>query len=151
MQTIEWETYEYEYKEKSPDWYWALGIIAAALAAVAVMLDNFLFAIVVIIGTVTLALLSIRKPDLLRCEISERGVSVNGELHSYAALKYFGIDEDAHPQKLILVSDRKFSQELILPLPEEWHKIREFLIQYVDEDSDLKESAVQKVMDYLGF
>jgi len=33
--TITWSAPEYHYYEKTADWYWALGIIAAALLVVA--------------------------------------------------------------------------------------------------------------------
>ena len=38
---IKWSALEYEFHEKTPEWYWALGIITAALVLAAVILHNF--------------------------------------------------------------------------------------------------------------
>ena len=38
---IKWGAPEYEFHEKTTEWYWALGIITAALVLAAVILHNF--------------------------------------------------------------------------------------------------------------
>ena len=42
---FEWEGTEYRFEDKSADWYWALGIIATAIAIAAVLFNNILLAL----------------------------------------------------------------------------------------------------------
>ena len=34
---IRWSGYEFEYKEKTADWFWAVGIIVVSLAAISII------------------------------------------------------------------------------------------------------------------
>ena len=46
-ETLLWEAYEYEPKERSADWYWIVGIIALAICVVSLIYGNIIFAILV--------------------------------------------------------------------------------------------------------
>ena len=37
MDKIVWEVMEYEHKDRAPDWYWAVGIIALSSAVIAIV------------------------------------------------------------------------------------------------------------------
>ena len=148
--SIEWQTEEYEYKHKSPDWFWALGIIAVASAVAAVLFGNFLFAIVIILGSVTLSLHAGRRPEIINYRIDKKGVRSGNTLYPYATLNSFCIDED--DRFLILESDRLLVPHVFLPLPRDadMDEIHEYLLQNLAE----KEHGVpitQKVMDLIGF
>ena len=47
---VEWSAPEFDYHEKSSDWYWALGIITFGFFVLALLLKNWLFAILVVLG-----------------------------------------------------------------------------------------------------
>jgi len=51
---IEWDAHEYEHRERSPDWFWAVGIISVSVAVAAVIFGNIIFGILVIIAAFTL-------------------------------------------------------------------------------------------------
>ena len=63
--TIAWQTFEYQNRARSSDWFWVVGIIAISAAAAAILFKNFLFGILIIIATFTLMLQAARKPRLL--------------------------------------------------------------------------------------
>lgn len=147
---IEWQTEEYEYRHKSSDWFWALGIIAVAGAVIAVLFGNFLFAIVIILGSVTLSLHARRRPGVVSYRIDKKGVRAGKTLYPYATLNSFCIDED--DRFLILESDKLLVPHIFLPLPREadMDEIHGYLLQNLAE----KEHGVpitQKVMDLIGF
>ena len=146
---IEWQSEEYEYRHKSPDWFWALGIMAVAGAVVAILFGNFLFAIVIILGSVTLSLHAKRTPEIVNYRIDKKGVRAGKTLYPYASLSSFCIDED--DKYLIIESEKLFVPHIFIPLPREadMDEIHDYLLQNLEE----KEHGVpitQKLMDFFG-
>jgi hypothetical protein len=147
---ITWEVHEYEFQEKSPDWFWALGIITLALAIVALLFSNVLFAFLIVIGALALGFFARREPELLRIEVTERGIRVNALLYPFSTLESFGIDEEDAP-KLVLKSQKPLMPYIILPLDgEQVHTVHSFLISHLPEE-DHAEPASHKLMNALGF
>jgi hypothetical protein len=149
---ITWEAHEYVHAEKNRDWYWALGLIAIAGAVAALLFNNVLFAVLIIIASFSLALFASRKPDLVTFTLSQRGVRVDDDLYPFQSLESFGIDETPNKTpKLILKSNKIFSPGLVIPLegihPDEVH---DFLLDFLPE-GDHAESLSHHLMEYLGF
>src|SRR3990167_234841 len=71
-----WQAPEYDHSSKSIDWYWAMGIAAAVLFTTAILLKNFLFAVIVILGTFSVTLFSARKPRIINFSFTPRGVQI---------------------------------------------------------------------------
>ena len=150
---LTWHAHEYEYKERGVDWFWALGIIAITGAVTAIVLSNILFAILIIVGALTLALYAARKPNIIPYEVSERGVRIDNALHPYKSLESFWIDDEYEHRepRLFIKSDRLFMPAIVIPL--ESHslaEIRECLLCYLDEE-EYTEPFPYKIMEYLGF
>ena len=151
-QRISWEGYEYEHKDRSVDWYWAVGVIAIALAITAIIYKNILFAIFIILGAFTLLMYAARKPEKVYFEISRRGVRVNKTLYPFSTLESFCIHDNSHSPKIIFQSQKLFMPHIIIPLSEEIdvESLHNFLIEFIDEDEH-RESISEMIMDYLGF
>jgi hypothetical protein len=149
--TIEWEAPDREERVHSPDWYWAVGIVALSITVAAILLENTLFAVLVIISTVVLFLRSLQKPQVVRYELTSRGFWVNKEFRPFTALDSFWIADLSPEPKLILKSKGLIAPLLIVPLmgtdPE---RVREFLEEFVVE-TELHEPLSRRVMDHLGF
>ena len=63
---LEWRAFEHEHIHKSSDWFWALGIIAIAGAVTAIIFNNILFAIIILVGAFTLSVHAVKKPNLVK-------------------------------------------------------------------------------------
>ena len=149
---ISWEAHEYVHVEKTKDWYWALGLMAVAGAVAALLFNNVLFAVLILATLFALALFASRKPDLVSFTITQRGVRVDDTLYPFQALASFAVDDETGDiPKLILVSNKLFAPNLVIPLegiePDDVH---DFLLDYLLE-SDHVEPLSHKVMVYLGF
>jgi len=129
MKEFSWQTHEYVHREKSQDWFWVLGIIAAASAVTSIIFGNVLFAIVIVIGAFVLALFSARKPSTIEVQIGPKGVAVEKTLYPFASLKSFWIDEDHRDgARLILISKKMIMPHVIVPIAhDEIGSLREFL------------------------
>ncbi len=150
---IEWEAHEYLHTEKTPDWYWALGLIAVAAAVAALMFNDVLFAIFILIAAFVLALFATRHPDKVRFAVTQRGVRINDVLYPYQTLDSFAVDELSpnHTPKLIIQSKKLLTPALIIPI-EGVHAdaVHHFMREFLPEE-DHVEPLSHRVMEWLGF
>ena len=70
METLQWSVVEYEEKERSADWFWALGIIIVAGSIAAIIFGDFFFAILLVVGGACLAMFAVRKPETITYELA---------------------------------------------------------------------------------
>jgi hypothetical protein len=152
MEKISWKSLEYKKKEKTADWYWAVGIITLSLIIISIILKNYSFVILLIIGVITIFIFSTKDPEILEITIDKRGLIVNKNMYPFASLESFWIDiseEDNH--KLILRSKKTFMTLIIIPIDEMHHlDIRDFLLNFLPE-IEMHEPTIYKIMDRLGF
>jgi hypothetical protein len=151
MNSIEWEALEHHHDKKSSDWYYAVGIIAAAIIFAAIMFGNLTFAIFILVSTVTLCMLAARPPRIFEVNVSEVGVIVGNSFYRKENLRSFWINEEEFPPALLLESSRPFFPYIVIRLedtpPDE---VRELLLQYLPEKKH-EEPLLQKIAEYLGF
>ena len=149
---IKWSAPEYEFHEKNSEWYWALGIITAALVLAAVILHNFLFAVLVVLAGFSVGLYGTRRPRIILHEINSGGVSLGNRNFNYENIDHFWINYNPPAKKeLILESKKTFSTHTVILLgnadPEQ---IRRYLLQYLKEKK-IEESLVAVIARALKF
>ena len=149
---INWEEYEYEFFDKSADWFWALGIITLSIAVTAIMLGNLLFAVLILIGSITLSIYAVREPELVKYEVTQRGIIIEDSLYPYGSLDSFWIEHGVRKPKLLVVSKKRLMPHIIIPLNSEvdTDQLRDYLLDHVDEE-ERRESLSTKIMEYLGY
>lgn len=149
---IIWSAYEHEHIERTSDWFWAVGIIAICAAVTAILFSNVLFAILIIVATGTLILLAKRPPPFHEFEISERGIRISEDMHSYDEILSFWVETDSESEPLLLVDTTKpMSPNLIIPIGDiDPDSIRAFLREYAEE-VPMKEPLAHKILEFFGF
>lgn len=146
---IRWSAEEFEYKEKSVDWFWIVWIISIGLAVLSIFIDNLLFAIIVILGAFTLSIQSVKKPRIIEFEIDEEGIIIDKKLYLYNTLESFWII--GKEKKAIIKSKKLVVPFLILPTENIDPKyLREYLIKYLKEE-EMSEPIAHTIMEKLGF
>ncbi len=149
---ISWKTEEYAHKEKGPDWFWALGVIAIASATLAVVYHDILFALLIIIGALFLGYYAARKPDIIDIAVSDDGIIVREYLYPFATIKGFNIEEHPTGDRLIIESERVMIPVFSIPLPNgmDVDALRALLKEHIEE-KPLHEKAAHRIMERLGF
>ncbi|MCH7529591.1 hypothetical protein IIB50_00515 [Patescibacteria group bacterium] len=150
---IQWNAFEYEHKERTVDWFWALGIVALAGTIAAFMLSNILFGVLIVIGSFTLALFANRHPDLIQFKINERGVVIGDTLYPYKTLDSFWISDEYKniDPKLIIKSKKVFMPYLIIPLADaDCQAIHDYINKYLEE-KEHNEPLSHKILELFGF
>ena len=149
---IKWLAPEYEFHEKTPEWYWALGIITAAMVLAAVVLRNFLFAVFAVLAGFSVGLYGARRPRMIIHEINSGGVSLGNRNFNYENIDHFWINYNPPTKKeLILESKKTFSTHTVILLGDaDPEQIRRYLLQYLKEKK-IEESLVAVIARVLKF
>jgi hypothetical protein len=147
---IEWDAPEHYHYERSPDWYWAVGIIACTGTALAFIFGNVIFGILIIVATTTVFLFSKNTPRILHYEINDRGVVIHDTLYPFLTLDSFWIDT-LHPEPKILLKSHKFFMPYISVIIEDVdpEDVRSVLLNYIAETEHI-EPFTQKLLERLG-
>ncbi len=149
-----WETYEYYFQEKTSDWYWSVGIVGVSISILCAMFSSVMFALLIFLSTFALTLFASKQPNIIRFEVSKKGVMIGNTLYPFGTLDSFWVEDNrhvGHPSKLIIKSRKMVVPLIAIPLdqinPED---IRDFLLDHLLEDHHL-EPLGQKFLEYLGF
>jgi len=102
-----WSAYEYEYYEKSTDWYWWVGFFALVLLGFALWQRSFLFVLVILLGWFAIALYAVRPPQMLSFSIAERGVLIGDHLYPWHDLRSFWIFYNPPLRKELVIAPKK--------------------------------------------
>ena len=149
---ISWQTAEYQYYQKSRDWFWALFIMTAAFLVVAIITRNFLFGALMIIAGFTIALLGGKKPRQVEITLSGRGIQIENNLYLYETLTSFWIFY--HPpdsKELSLKSEKGFMPYIKIPLGNtDPALVRRFLLEFLPEATQ-EESLIDIIARKLKF
>lgn len=88
-----WQAHEYEHKPKDRQWYWSVGIIATGAAIAAVLLQDYLFGVIALIGGFAVMLVGSSRPAQHTYTITESGFMVGDDLIPYDKISRFAISE----------------------------------------------------------
>ena len=149
---LRWQSPEYLHSEKSTDWYWVFGILGLALIVISVIMENYLFSVLLLISILAIALHSKKTPDVIDYEINKSGIIIGNTMHPYSSLKSFWVDmENANPPKLLLKTDKFFQPLTTINLFDvEPDEVSNYLAHFLPEE-ELHEPLSNHIMEYLGF
>jgi hypothetical protein len=150
--SITWKALEYEHTDKGADWFWAFGIIAVSAILTSVILGNILFALLILIGSITLFIFSVRHPQMAEFAVNQRGIILERKLYLYNSLDSFWVELDDGAPKLLVKSKKLLMPYLVLPLGDDvdTEELRDYLLDNLDEEY-LHEPLLQKLVERLGF
>lgn len=160
MDKITWSAYEYEDKERSNDWFWALGIIVATGAIAAIIYGNYFFATLILLSGSLLGYMATKKAELINYELNHKGFVMHDSLFPYENIKAFWVqketfslkDEEKLKPLLFIKSERFFMPIIIAPIENSRaEEIRSFLIEKNIVEEEMKEHISMKIMEALGF
>src|ERR1017187_1544598 len=88
---LTWSALEYEEKEKSKDWFWALGIIVVTSSVAAIIFGDYFFAVLLVLSGLLLGFFAIKKPETIFYELNNRGLKIGNRLYLYENIKSFWV------------------------------------------------------------
>jgi hypothetical protein len=149
---VTWEAPEHNHTEKGADWFFAFTIIFIAIVLASILLGNVLFALLMAIAGLTLAIAVSRHPRVVPFAVTVRGVRINDELFPYSTLEAYYIDEeDPKGPQLLLRSGRRIMPLLVVPLPPDYVDDVEDILRDRLPEEHLEEPLLIKILEILGF
>ncbi len=149
-----WEGKEYEHEPKSADWYWALGILAAASVIASILFGNFLLALLILVAGAAIVIRAMKHPPTHRFEISHEGLAIGGDLHLFERMISFTVLEDIEgtsPPLLSVKTESLFAPHLVIPLEDvDADRVYALFLERVREDEH-KHTLPDLVAAWLGF
>jgi hypothetical protein len=150
--SLEWHAPEHEHKQRSSDWFWALGIITVSIVLVAILFGNIIFGILILVSAFSLALFINKQPEDIQMSINGIGIMKDRTLYPFETLDTFWIDIE-HPHKKIILHSKKVLMPLIIiPVADDMNvdALHEQLSKYIKEEYHSL-PLVEKILEYLGF
>ena len=157
MDKLEWSALEYEERDRSPDWFWALGIIVVTSSIAAIIFGNYFFAALLVLSGVLLGFLAIKKPETILYEINNKGVKIKSHLYLYENIKSFWVQIDTASDSklkptLFIKTERVFIPVISIPIDYNMaDDIHTVLTGKGVIEEEMTEHASSKIMESLGF
>ena len=146
---MSWKFPEYAEHDRGKAWYFIFFLVGGAFIIYSLATSNFLFMVLIIIIWAVIFITSKRKPASLRLNVFEDGVQVEDrrfyaweDINKFwliyrppeAKFVYFNFKSNIRP-------DLAISLEKANPI-----KLREFLLQYLEEDLKKEDESMSEVM-----
>ncbi len=148
-----WDSMEFEYKEKTKNWYIYVGIVTLLLIVLSIIIKDYLFGVLILIGGFLMFSLSTKKPEILPVEISQHGIKIHGDMYPYTDIYSFWIGQNKRNEAILLIStNRKISSTISVNIAPQINimQIREFLLQFIKE-KEIHESFTNRFIEKIGF
>lgn len=146
---FEWEIEEYTRHERTKQWYAIAISVALFLMLFSFLTGNFLFAVIIVITALVVILHDGSAPARVRVLLTSEGVSVGRKFYDYDEINDFTvIYKPQHGVKNIYfefksVLRHRLSVPLLMQDP---LQIREFLLQYLEEDLDRTDQPLSEAL-----
>ena len=142
------ETMEYGKRDKTPDWYWTVGVVGVVVAGFAFYFKNTLFAVFIILAVVTSFIFSMRAPLKVKVSLYESGIRIGKFFYPFSQMKRFFISEEK--QRLYFITDKIVLPTFVLDIEgQDIDQIHSLIAPYVTEET-IEESLSDQVIQKLG-
>ena len=143
-----WMVDEYERHERGPVWYAVAFLIGLSFVMYAIVTRNFLFAVVVIMAGVIIALSAMREPQQIPFLITTRGIALGHQFVPFKDLRSFWILYEPPQTKNLYVDFRSpITPHLVIPLGEQDPvELRQTLLEFLGENETQEEEPLTDVL-----
>ncbi len=136
-----WLVDEYERHERGPVWYAISFLVGVALILYALITQNFLFAIILVMFGVIIGLSTLRDPERILFQVTTRGVAVGHLFVPFKELKDFWIVyEPPYVKNLYIEHKNALTPRIVVPIDDaDPVDVRRALLEYLNEDGRTEE------------
>lgn len=147
---IEWTAPEYNHTEKNPDWFWTVGLIALAGLILTLWFHNYLFALFILVASISLFFFSLRPPEEITYVIKTEGISIGKDFFDWKKIKGFNIIKGKPTGKLLIYTTKHLLPIYTLVLPEELiPEVKESMLK-ISTVLEIEESKINLFMEKFG-
>lgn len=143
-----WVVDEYHRHERGPMWYALAFVVGLSLVLYAVITQNFLFAVIIVMCGVIIGLSALREPQKVQFRLTRRGVMLGSQFSSYKDLRSFWIlYEPPYVKNLYIDFKSPVMPHLVVPIEDQDPvKIRRTLLDYIREDMTQEQEPLSDLL-----
>ncbi len=149
IEIISWEIPEYEKHLRGKWWYILFGLAGLVMLIYAIFTANFLFAIIIIVGSFILIINDARNPQGVNVTIANEGIIVGRKFYDYDEIDSFSIvyKPALGIKQLYFDFKSRTKHHLSLPLADiNPLFVRENLIKYLTEDIERTDQTTSEAI-----
>ncbi len=147
---LSWKAPEFHHYKKGQWWFPALALVTLVLTTYFVLTQQYLVAIIIILGGITVYRLAHQEPDVLPVIFSPQGIKFRDKLYLFSNLKTFWILEHDEHNRLYIQPVERFSTVVAIPIvKEDIEKVRDFLRYHLPESHDATEDLADRLNRWL--
>jgi hypothetical protein len=148
-EVIGWSVHEFNQHEKTKTWYVSAAVIGILLLIYCYFTSNFLFAIIIILGSIIIVSTDGQEPEQVRIVLTTEGIVVGRKFYDYDEIKNFSIvyKPRIEVKNLYLEFKNSFKHRLSIPLNDmNPLPIRENLLKYLTEDLERTDQPLSEAL-----
>ncbi len=115
---VSWEAEEYVTYDKNSGWYIGLAIVGIALVALAVWLQQWIFAVVVVLAFISLLIYELRPPRKIKYVVDAKGLTEGDRVYKFEDYRAFGVMQNDKNFAIVLMPRKRFSPAVTVYFPE---------------------------------
>lgn len=120
------------------------------VSAFFVLTGQYLIAIIVVLGGLTIYQLAHQEPAVLPVNFSAKGIKYKGRYYDFSQLKSFWIIENEAHNRLHLQPVGRLTASIAIPMAgENIEKVRDFLSHYLPEQREVEEDLADRINRWL--
>lgn len=150
---ITWNAPEYAEAKKNPLWFVALAVVMGVVVLYGINAGSWSMVTVFILITLLMLYFGAQKPRTISVRLDATGVSVNNILYEYKVIRKFWMVYYPPEVKVLYLETGAYLNNLVrIELgKQDPVAVKNFLLQYLEEDLDGKESMVDILARKLRF
>jgi hypothetical protein len=134
IEKIEWTAAEFVEYKKDKRWFFYAGLITIGLIIIAILIKNFLLAVIVLLAAVTVYIYSVKEPRKIIFSISGQGIQIDKQIYDFENLKSFWIFYNSEIKELSIRSKKAIMPYIKIPLgKQDPVEVRELLLKFLPE------------------
>lgn len=151
---LKWVAPEFEFREKSPNWYWISIIFAVILVFVAIWQKNYLFGLVIVVAEILVIALGSQEPRLVNFHLTETHLLVDDkEKFHFTEMAHWSAENLEHKDlaNILIHFHRPFNMGLKVHIPKQMLPRFREIIRLEVEELHRKEGFADFMEEFLGF
>ena len=149
---IHWSALEYDHKDKTIDWFWAVGLSALAGAVIAILYKNYFFGIFLILAGICMGMFGARKPGMVEVGIFEDYIIVGDRKYEWKTVHAFNIIGTGETTHLVIHTERPMAPVVSVPMSfQNVEEVYEIISNYTEHNDKLHDGGIQRLMDRIGY
>jgi hypothetical protein len=143
---ISWKAPEFARYKKGGWWFPVQAIVTVALTLLFILTNQYLVAIIVVLGAYVIYRLAHQEPEILSVNFSTQGITFKSKYYPFRQLKTFWIIDTGETYRLHLQPIERLGFPVIIPLiAEDVEKVRDFLSHYLPETHNAEEDLADRI------